>query len=59
MSKSQAKVNMERALLESIYQMASESMTPESFEKLESVIAELCITRNLGEFEFFPRKKED
>lgn len=58
MSKSLAKVKMERALLEAVYMMASESCCPETFENLETFIKQMCETRNLGEFNLFPRKGE-
>ena len=53
--KSDATIQMERAILEATYQMACSSMDPIKFENLEKVIQQICMNRNLGEFEFFPR----
>lgn len=58
-NKSEAKINMEKSLLEAVYQMASESIDPENFENLEKVIKRLCQNRNLGDFDFFPRELEN
>jgi len=57
-NKSEAKITMEKSLLEATYQMASESIDPESFENLEKIINQLCQNRNLGHFNFFPRQAE-
>lgn len=53
--KSEARVKMEKALLEATYQMASESLAPYYFQQLEYIIQLLCKNRNLGKFNFFPR----
>lgn len=58
-NKSGAKINMEKSILEAVYQMASESIDPENFENLEKVIKRLCQNRNLGTFDFFPRKERN
>ncbi len=54
--KSEAKINMEKSLLEAVYQMASESIDPDRFGELEEIIDQLCKNRRLGTFEFFPRQ---
>jgi hypothetical protein len=55
MLKSKARTKMERAVLEAVYQMASESMSPDEMTKLEASISTLHSTRSLGDFERFPR----
>ena len=48
MTKSAAKINMERSLLEAIYWMSLESLDPKSFENIDNIITQLHETRNLG-----------
>jgi len=55
MAKSEAKIDMENAVIEAFYQMASESVSTDNFEKLEDVIRQISATRGLGDFRFFPR----
>lgn len=48
MTKSEPKKNMEKAVLEAVYWMGIESLDPESFHNLESIILQLHSNRNLG-----------
>lgn len=48
MKKSECKIDMEKALLEAVYHMAIESLSPDQFENLENIIEVLYENRNLG-----------
>lgn len=56
--KSEAKVAMERSLIEAFYQMASESLDPYRFHELTGCIHDLHVARKLGEFKAFPRESQ-
>lgn len=47
--KSEAKTQMERALLAAVIHMGSESLSPDDFDALLKVTRQLADTRNLGE----------
>lgn len=55
--KSECKIEMERCLLEAVYQMATESCSPDIMDKVDDVMLYLHDTRGLGSFNTHPRKE--